>query len=147
MKVWICSDGSYSDYRVKAIYSSLETAKLASNALGWENDPEEFELDPALRQRIKDGLCSYCVILYFDVRGSQTATHSRKIDFDPDTVLDYWTTPRPSDGGRNFISHMWARDEEHAIKIAADRMAQVARPDFNLNLSESADKSTNENAP
>lgn len=62
MKVWLCSDGSYSDYHVNAVYTDEAAAKRVSDAYGW-NDPEAIELDPPVPPEVPAGLMHYRVCM------------------------------------------------------------------------------------
>lgn len=56
MKVWLLTSGSYSDYSVMGVFSSLENlekakAEFLNGGSGDCNDPEEFEVDGMLELR------------------------------------------------------------------------------------------------
>lgn len=126
MKVWICSDGSYSDYSVRSVYSTKEAADLISKAYDW-NEPEEFELDSAMPDQVRDGYFYYGVTMRAD--GDTTRVHTTEPS---PWDADRWDVVRGFPGGwsgRQLQAHCWARDKEHAIKIVNERriMSQVMR--------------------
>lgn len=127
MIVWICSDGDYSDYHVTAVYSNKDKAIQVSNAYAWGNPVEEFELDPAIPSQISEGLSWYRVTFFFNALRNQEAVQSDVTD-KSEYQKDGWSGAR-HDGGRNFNSWQWARDKEHAIKIAAEKMASLSDSD------------------
>jgi hypothetical protein len=45
MKLYICSSGSYSDYRIEAIFVNKEKAEEYTSLLKCDNDIEEFETE------------------------------------------------------------------------------------------------------
>lgn len=121
MKVWLCSDGSYSDKHPTAIYSDEATAREVTKAYGWENDPEEFDLDPEVPQEIRAGMF-YWVVRLWENGDLERAWITEPSDF---YFKDEWQdapymSPRHD---RVFRTGCWARDQEHAVKIANERRA------------------------
>lgn len=124
-RVYVVTDGCYSDYRIVGIFDNEEAAELLSRRFGY-NDVEAYELNPAM-QECMSGLNVYQVIMARD--GS---VHSIKQSRDwissmTRTLLGY------RDGGwhpaRNFwgpsygmlLVECWAKDAAHAIKIANEQ--------------------------
>ena len=117
-KCYIIEQGDYSDYRVVGIFSTRVNAEQALAYLNLDSsntfDPpsiEERELDPAIAQ-LNEGLFQY--IVHFDQRTNSTTVRPR-IDLCKDNEA-HW------DWGSYYI--VWATDDQHAIKIAAERNAQ-----------------------
>ena len=118
MKCWIIEQGSYSDYRVVGIFSTLENAERMLAWLpvqeGTRDAPEitERELDPGVAE-INEGLIHYGVSMRVD-----SGEVVRMIRFDGylESHDLSWTDP--------VFYSVWARDEQHATKIAAERWTQ-----------------------
>jgi hypothetical protein len=110
---WLCSEGSYSDYHVTAIYTKREDAEAVSKAYGW-NDPQEMEIDPVVPQQAREGLTHFSVYIYADPSQSPHAL-ATDLAQGRDTYMDE----------HFFVTYCWAKGAEHAIKIAADRKAQM----------------------
>lgn len=108
---WIIERGEHSDYRVVGIFTTREKAEQAFNYM--KVDPDDYaitkiterKLDPVIAE-LNEGLVQFCVII-----GPNRTDVRKVIDIDGE---DY------SWDGHSLYS-IWARDEEHAIKIAAER--------------------------
>jgi hypothetical protein len=120
VKVWVCTAGSYSDYRVHSIYTDEATAKRVSGAFDL-NDPIEMEADPKLPQPVRDGLFMYCVVM--SKNGDKSRLHRTSYEL-PDSFKPYvgWQTEEEKGG---FLIYCWARDDNHAVKIANERRIQI----------------------
>jgi hypothetical protein len=119
MKIWVCSSGSYSDCYNTCAYTDEATAKAVSAAYGW-NDPEELEVDPPVPAEIPQGLTYYAVRMKRngDTDGYQSV-HPTSYPGE-----DHHYEARPewgSFGYESFAFYCWARDKEHAVKIANER--------------------------
>lgn len=119
MKVYVVTRGSYSDYRIVGVFSSRKAAKDYANARddhGWD----EYEVN-ALEMPPK-GMKSYRVVM--DRHGNVPTNPSRYPDQpyievqanEPEDAWDVWDEKRGL-----FFADMWARDKEHAVKIANER--------------------------
>jgi hypothetical protein len=122
MKIWLCSDGSYSDYHITAVYSDEETAKTVTAAYGWENAPEEIELDPEVPQQIRDGYQHWRVYIWADNGDVQYAENAEDAEY----ATDRWhenTNGWFMSGRKGWygVVFCWAKDKDHAIKIANER--------------------------
>jgi hypothetical protein len=115
-KVYMVSDGSYSDYSVLGIYSTRELAERAREVLNAGNDIEEMELDAI--PETPPGLLAWWVnmaengdIKQGPHRQGPTDGHETRwrIQF------GY------ADVAPTAFFTLWARDADHAIKIAADK--------------------------
>lgn len=113
MKLYVVVIGEYSDARVWGVFSTEEKAQAFVDACGKGGDIQEHTLDeytPAVSQ----GLKPYVVTL--------------KADGDLDWIsagsflMETVTIPRTDIRGEcGKQSHLWARDENHAVKIAMER--------------------------
>jgi hypothetical protein len=121
MKVWLCSDGSYSDYSVTAIYSDEATARLVTAAYGWDNEPEEMDLDPEIPQEVRDGLSAYGVLMWENGDVHRVSKEEDDWYKEGRWIDNYRDWDNPPRTGRLFGMNCWARDEQHAIKIANER--------------------------
>ena len=108
---WGIVKGEYSDYMVLAIFSTEEQARDQLEAWGGE-DVEEFPFDDFQPKRPK-GMENYAV---YRSRGEITA-------YQTDSMMSIREFGDAVVGGGQ-VTHLWARNDEHAIKIAAERFAQ-----------------------
>jgi hypothetical protein len=116
--VWVIEGGEYSDYRVSGIYSTKHNAQLAFNTgLGsYEMEINEWPLDVNI-DLIKKKYHPFRV----EIPIKADANALTKVFT---TSPDYANDPEISEIYRkpNFLhTHMWAKDEKHAIKIASER--------------------------
>lgn len=123
MKVWLCSDGSYSDWHPTAIYSDEATAKRVTEAYGWDNAPDEYELDPEVPQEARAGMSFFSVLMW----DNGDVHYVSKTERDAFTVNGEFHNSTNLSGrtGRQFFTYCWASDEQHAVKIANERRAQM----------------------
>ena len=115
MKVYLVTDGSYSDYHLCCVCSSKEKADHAKKFYAATNDIEEYELD-ALPDH-PQGMFWYSVRM--DRNGD---THAVEIENGDYTHADEW---RPYGDNETVSFDMWATDEKHAVKIANERRAMI----------------------
>lgn len=114
-KIYIVTDGDYSDYRIVGASTSKEAAERIKTALGADY-LEEFEdggsaiISPGLRPFF----VKISMLGVVHSVGSVTNPYDFQARFD-------W------DG--NISTGMWAQDTEHAIKIANERRAQLVALD------------------
>jgi hypothetical protein len=122
MKVWICTNGEYSDYHIVGVYTNEATARRVSEAYGW-NEPEgRWEVDPAVPSEIVAGMSRYGVSIWAD---NGDVAHTWITDA---IVEDRWlpekrTVERGTRMREGILGTIrcWARDKDHAIKIAGER--------------------------
>lgn len=123
MKVYIVSTGSYSDWMILGIYSTQEKAEKARADYNAENDIKEYAVDEF--PQIPDGLRPYCVIMTCvgGVLERPTQAVPAAVGRWRDEWVPYSISKAPEKQAVLFC--VWARDEEHAVKIANDRRAQL----------------------
>ena len=109
-KVYVVSDGWYSEYQIKGIFSTRQKAEELQKHFSCPNDIEELELDPEVPYP-KDVLAFR---IEFDTDGNIVFT--RRLDSED---FKERTGNRFQQDG--VLCNVWARDEEHAVKIATDR--------------------------
>jgi hypothetical protein len=118
VKIWLCADGSCSDYRVTAVFTDGERAKEISKARAWQQDPVEIEVDPVQPSEIDQGLQNWYVVLKSN--GDFVEAYITSDDRpQSDRTAPRFMSGREVCEARLFF--MWARDREHAIKIANER--------------------------
>lgn len=117
MKVWVCSDGYYSSYRVTAVFTDEQRARAITKTRGWDNEPEAFECDPPQPPQVIAGYAVWRVSMY--VEGDLWAVGPQSDLDEPPIDVNFTQLDR-----RGRVYFMWARDREHAIKIANERRIQ-----------------------
>lgn len=146
MKIYLVSDGAYSDYRIIGAFSSVEKATAARDYYA-SNEIEEFEVDAPIPDH-PPGTYLYAVSMKRD---------GEVISCDRDTPDDYYTcvvTWIPVESHQNpdgssrpitfqddlesrvayFLFKVWAKSKEGAIKIANERRLQcIAEGDWSGN--------------
>ena len=115
MKVYIVSDGWYSDYHICGIYSTPEKAEEAKRVFN-AGDIDELELD-----KVPDhppGLVLW--VFHMDRQGnSKDVSRIGAGDCENET----WN---PGLHGKEHVRFsIWARDEKHAVKVANERRIQL----------------------
>lgn len=114
MKLYVVVIGEYSDARVWGVFSTEEKAQAFVDACGKGGDIQEHTLDE-YTLAVSQGLKPYVVTLKADgdldwIRNDPAELHG--VGDDPRTDIR-------GEGGKQ--SHLWARDEKHAVKIAMER--------------------------
>ena len=121
--IYVLTEGDYSDYHIVALYSTLELAEEAQKLCPYSNI-EKYELDSVKIPDHPAGYTGWSVSINVD---TNTIHHSYKQDalgghFKPEENY--------SDNGKFlnlpslFVVNCWARDKEHAEKIALDKYYQ-----------------------
>ena len=114
---WIIEQGSYSDYHVVGIFSTRENAERALKFIKRDGDyydePEitERQLDPCIAE-LNTGLQQFCIRIDHEQGSTTTLVESTALE-----AIDYHH-PNSS------IYFVFARDQDHALKIATERHAQ-----------------------
>ena len=119
-KVYLVTKGQYSDYQVVGVFSSEEDAEkfcaLYNGALDSPYTVEEYDLDPGL-PKVREGLGFWIVDM---------ERNGRVYQAEPFITSE----PQPSDRMIGTVMDpilevkCWARDREHAVKIANDIRTQ-----------------------
>ncbi len=119
MKIYVATEGCYSDYHVVAVFSSEAKAKEFGRASRDNYDWLEFELDdPKDSWAKKQGLKPFRVTFQ---RGDNCTVTDGWRDAFNSNVYECKNKYFPDD---ILYTECWARDKKHAIKIAADRRAE-----------------------
>ena len=111
--LYLVSNGDYSDYHILGIYSTAEKAELSKKLHAAENDIEQMELD-AIPQT-PNGM------FYFSVSIDKDGNSSHPVNQGVERERYTHSREQPDGDGIRVIFYMWARDAEHAIKIANER--------------------------
>ena len=116
-KVYVVTDGYYSDYHVLGVYSSMEKAEHAKLLYAADNDIGEYYLDEVPVS--PPGLLAYHVSMLVsgDVK-----------DIWQDTVEGFkprWFVAPQWGADVIVMFRVWARDMEHAAKVANEWRAQI----------------------
>lgn len=119
--IWAVSSGEYSDYRVNAVFSTKEKAEAYAARFNKlvrhrsdEYGVEEYPLDPEMPE---EGLS--CWLVFIEANGDIKRVDESGYSFDS-------TICRIHGGG--WSVRCFARDREHAIKIAGERrQEEIAR--------------------
>jgi hypothetical protein len=121
MTIYLVSDGEYSDYTVLGLYSTKEKAEEA-RALYAANYIEEFELDYLPPHPPGELLWRVYMLDNGDVTDVNQGSPSEKfVPFESNRF--FLTSDYPKTVGRMLA--LWARDKEHAIKIASEKRREM----------------------
>lgn len=134
-KVFVVTTGDYSDYSIRAIFTNEAKAEMYADML--RGNVEEWAVDEIAPPAHLRGMRPYYVTLYqYDghMKAGEVPWYHGTEEFDDKVTLHEpypWqptvTLPGAEWQRRNHPSLetcMWARDEEHALKIARDRFNQ-----------------------
>jgi hypothetical protein len=120
-KVYIVTSGDYSGYGIDAVFSTREVARQYITLMGGEY-VEEWDLDAHL-DKYSRGLLPWRVIMERDGKSRSSSRESVDLANQNDTRLTHYLGV--PEGVYTMITYMWAKDEEHAVKIANERRAQL----------------------
>jgi hypothetical protein len=126
MKIYLLSKGQYSDRRVIGVFDNIKDYKEAERLSGYCNPVKEMELNAMPCDR-PEGLYPFSVVMEKDGKVFDIEKSSYEyLEKENSIGWDVYT----SDDTNFAVSfHMWARDEDHAIKIASDRRAMLLAND------------------
>jgi hypothetical protein len=117
-KVYVVTSGSYSDYGIVGVFDNAELAQLTASNIRGSNEVEVYELNPdadkylaGLRMFVvliaKDGTVKECELKFGETRFLKYGYAS---NLDEDWLLE---------------TEVWAKDAEHAIKVANERRSYL----------------------
>jgi hypothetical protein len=122
--IYVLTEGEYSDYHIVALFSTREKAEAAQILLP-DSCVEEYELDSLEIPEHPPGHTAWFVSLNARdntfIRSYQDDPFSRS--FEPKETYFEATSKHPS-AFPIFAVKCWARDKEHAEKIALDKFYQ-----------------------
>lgn len=119
MKVYIITKGDYSDYHICAVTTDKKKAEMLRKAYndldGWRNARiETYDTDEFLTE-IESGLKLYDCTMERD-----KPMFIFEVDLDYMNSSDFKVRYNRS----TYCVYVWAKDEEHALKIASDKIAE-----------------------
>jgi hypothetical protein len=114
--VWVVETGEYSDYRVLGIFSTEENAQKIADLV--DGDVSEWPIDPWLEQ-LSQGRRSFRVEMMMDGTGIRVSempwgNHHK----------DEFSLVRNRNSADLLIGNVFARGDQHAIKIVTEVRAQ-----------------------
>lgn len=112
--MWLVSTGEYSDYHVIGVFSTRKKAALAQK-LHNASFLEEEVLDKIPEH--PPGLLPWSVDM--DVDGNTHKVDRESVEY---VKTNEW---EPYGDGVHVVFNMWAKDEEHAVKIANERRVKL----------------------
>jgi len=120
-KVYIVTSGSYSDYQIDGVFSTEERAEAFITATGlYDGRAVRWDVDLDA-EKIDRGLVHYKVDM--DIEGN--VRHMKKST--PVCPERAFGRIRGYDhkGSQWLEAYIWARNEEHAVKIANERRTRI----------------------
>jgi hypothetical protein len=115
------SSGWYSDYKINAVFSSKEKAE-AKLSLFADGRIEEFPFDPEMAEASAGMLPFVCYSHKWDLAAGEYVPCPDVFFTDYDNVVRAGNKVSAS-GSTTMLTYIWAKDKDHAIKIAAERFA------------------------
>lgn len=121
--IYVVTTGSYSDYQIKGMFSTKKKAQAFIDAvvLSEANSIEQYTLD-AYSDEVERGLSPWRVLMGKD--GAVRRVSSTEYDLDIGCELACYF-PRTPDSVTELQCTCWAKDEQHAVKIANEKRAQI----------------------
>ena len=118
------SSGSYSDYKINAVFSSKEKAE-AKLSLFADGEIEEFPFDPEMAEAPAGMLPFVCYSHKWDLAAGEyvPCLEAFLVDYGPVVRQGNKISTQTTDGSTTMLTYIWAKGKDHAIKIAAERFA------------------------
>ena len=131
-KIYAVNAGCYSDYRVVALFTTIELANefMAAVPDSDYNAVEEFDLNPDTAGLIKRGYSSWSVRMLRDGSTEQVNRRDLSLYGVGDVGHRIWKrTEAPAYKGKGIpdclMSTVWAKSEDAAVKIVNEHRAQM----------------------
>ena len=124
MKVYIASEGCYSDWCILGVYSDIEKAKKAAAYWNGNDYVEEYEVDKETPQ-LPEGMLAFAVPMEKtgDAPLREWGSNGRRA-YPYRCSSEYvGKIHRWSNEGTAVVFFVFARDVEHAVKIANEKRA------------------------
>lgn len=122
-KIYIVTEGEYSDYHICAVYSTREKAEEYVQCKGTDYKIEEHDLDEEIKREVK----LWCVV--FDLDNGEVI-ETRSSDFLTEDLTDTCQL-KPTYKGRPFMYfYVLSETMDKAIKIASERLAAIKSNDY-----------------
>ena len=126
MKVYVLTKGEYSDYHIVGVTLDKDTARQYAD---WFNNGNPYDVEWGYGIEVEefdtDCIDEWHGKKWFDVDGllgGRLAAKPADISYEPDEWHIYTDIMTKK---RHFSTRVCAKDEAHAVKIGAERMAKV----------------------
>jgi hypothetical protein len=125
-KVYIITAGTYSDYRVVAVFSSRKLAEDFMDAMPGCDRIEDYILNSSLPDLVRRGYKRWCVTM---LRNGDVEV-VRNVGVDPEDPPDsrhsiLRRSQEPGGMPDCLLSWVWAKNKEQAVKIVNEHRAQL----------------------
>ena len=119
-KIFVVTAGDYSDYHIVGAFSTRKIAEEYRYKLGadWV---EEYEIDEITNSLYSGGYTRY----YVSFNGDTTIVEEHKSTYENDHLDMKYVVTNRSRGAGNMNVYLFARDEQHAVKIASEVRSQI----------------------
>ena len=119
-EVYVVTDGYYSDRHIVGIYTDKEMADRSMALEGREAEVEVFTLNPS-GEELRQGLTA------FEIQMTRTGLVIKSEAVAPSWIFNERVISPPRDDfGVAFLrTYVWAKDAEHAVKIANERRSRL----------------------
>lgn len=113
--IYIVTNGEYSDYHIEGVFDDKARAELLCKSFP-DGTVEEWTLNPEIPylDKLANGLKCYNVYNYHNELTAMENNRSRDEEFLPENIGEEFFT----------VAYVFAKDEQHAIKIAAEKIAK-----------------------
>ena len=125
-KVYMVTDGSYSDYMVLGIYSTKAKAERAKVLFNADNDVDPIEMD--VTPRVPPGMLKWLVKM--DRNGNTKGVYRENCEY----TASHASVWKSYDSDEAYMqARVWAKDEEHAVKIANEWRTRIVANNLWIN--------------
>ena len=125
MKVYVITQGEYSDYHICGVAVDAECAEKIRKYFDDEWDPaniEEYDTDDYVEGNVRE---RYIIII--DKRGNVEKHSTGDVaPFKTGEDRFWWGV------NRAFCAEIWAKDQDHALKIAFDKRAKLLAEELGI---------------
>ena len=125
-KVYMVTDGSYSDYRVLGIYSTKAKAEDAKVLFNADNDVDPIEMDAT--PEVPPGMLKWVVTM-----GRSGDSGGAQRDSCEYSHVRASLHARGNSADVTMRAALWAKDEEHAVKIANEWRTRIVANNLWIN--------------
>lgn len=122
--IYVLEKGEYSDRHIVALFSDKELADKAMILAGDDASVEEYELDSLKLPKHPQGCLAWVVIINVTDNSIQSIYQQDGLDVNFKPGGRYMDNSRYSHLSSLYMVNCWARDQEHAKKIALDKYYQ-----------------------
>ena len=125
-KVYMVTDGSYSDYRVLGIYSTKAKAEKAKVLFNADNDIDPIEIDVVPEHP------RGCLAWVVEMDRNGDADRVERDNCDGHRVTCYIYIPLRGES-TSMRASLWAKDAEHAVKVANEWRTRIVANNLWIN--------------